>query len=881
MLARETRVWRRMPGALAAALFAAALLAVTLVPAPVRGDSPSLTQNPDASNTLTWGMNTSQGLILDNATLSGGVATLPWSTKSVSWSTASDFESNAQTSSNVTAGSGGLTLISNSTNRIADGDFSAPGTWQYVNGTGTPYRVNASWNPSGFAELQHVSASTEIPWNSMDSTSNWRFISLNNTAQGLLYPVTLGQMQGAGMVGMNVSSHTGAFLASAAWNFPGSSTNNANWSAVDRVVLWVKDNASLGLSFNLTAINAQTSQMVTSIAQPLTVGWQQVVVNLSELGPPSARANLSSVFLQVGGPATVPANTWVYFDDVRVGIAKIFDSEAEVSQVFPKANASSSAPGSAYLSFDWCLCNRSGVSYVSASMRILGPAGSYATGLVTPLTPRWSHFFLDASAYTTAVGTYNLTFWFHVLANDTAASNATLLVDNATFLFPDTHNGTYLSAPIPLGSDSQFLSLNWSASLPSATSARLSLRSGNGSASWNPWQNWTQPGPEAPSILPGQYFQVGVYLNTTNGSVAPVLQSFSLQTRHHVPSGGIVSDLAPIQGRFLRWRSLSASFVGAPSTAVTFYIGNGSYWTRVPADGNITSYPTSSLEWKAVLSTTDGALTPSLQTVNVTYEYIGNPILVDISPDATVEVATGASLQFSAVALDAGGHIVTGTLFDWHTSDPSGQVTNGLYVAGSPGTYNVTAVAVGWGVAGTVQVRVVGNPLAGLWPLLTALVVFAVLGFAGYEIAIRRMFAIDDVFLIAKDGRLILHNTRRMRADRDEDILSGMLTAIMAFLRDQDPEENGELKRFQVGGKTTLLERGEHVYLAAIYSGRVPGWAGKDLHRFMTELEAKFGDAFAHWSGSPEDLHELKEFMQRFVSRVRYRGASRFRRKEN
>jgi hypothetical protein len=166
------------------------------------------------------------------------------------------------------------------------------------------------------------------------------------------------------------------------------------------------------------------------------------------------------------------------------------------------------------------------------------------------------------------------------------------------------------------------------------------------------------------------------------------------------------------------------------------------------------------------------------------------------------------------------------------------------------------------------------NPLFSLWdawPVL-AIGVAALAGFSLYELVIRRMFAIDDVFLIAKDGRLIVHNTRRMRADRDEDILSGMLTAIMAFLRDQDPEENGELKQFQVGGKTTLLERGAHVYLSAVYSGRVPGWAGKDIHRFVSDLEANFGDAFEAWSGSPEDLHDVKEYMQRFVSHVRYHG---------
>jgi len=133
------------------------------------------------------------------------------------------------------------------------------------------------------------------------------------------------------------------------------------------------------------------------------------------------------------------------------------------------------------------------------------------------------------------------------------------------------------------------------------------------------------------------------------------------------------------------------------------------------------------------------------------------------------------------------------------------------------------------------------------------------------------MFAIDDIFLISKEGRLMMHNTRRMRADRDEDILSAMLTAILSFLTDFDREENGNLRRFELGGKTALLERGKNAYLAAVYSGRVPRWAGKDLRRFMDDLERRFGEVFAQWSGDPQDLQGLKEFSDRFVSRLRYR----------
>ena len=72
-----------------------------------------------------------------------------------------------------------------------------------------------------------------------------------------------------------------------------------------------------------------------------------------------------------------------------------------------------------------------------------------------------------------------------------------------------------------------------------------------------------------------------------------------------------------------------------------------------------------------------------------------------------------------------------------------------------------------------------------------------------------------------------------------------------------------------------MLERGAHAYLVAVYSGRVPRRAGQNLKRFMTSLEANFGDVFAKWSGDPEDLQGLKAFTGRFVSRFRFRPPRR------
>jgi hypothetical protein len=849
------------------------LLMLVLVVGPVRfgrADTPVVATNADASRTLTWGMNNTDSLTLDNATLGGGIASLPWIPVSYTWGSGADFSWNGTLDSNLSVVPSGVTLAANWSNRVADGNFSRPGDWTYESGGGVPYRVNATRDgPAKAALLQHVSSSTESQWNSMDSKTNWAFFS--SSAFGQVYNETSGQQEGRGMLGMNISSHGAAgFSANAVWNLAGSSTDNANWSASDRIVLWIEVNGSLGLTFNLSVVNAQTSARFTSPGLPLGAGWQQIALDLNKFTSPEDRDNLSTVWLEVNGPASVPLNTWVYFDDLREAKAKVFDSAAQVFQSFPKPNASSPLPGSAYLSFDWCLCSQSNVSSASANFSLVGPTGSYEAGLPAPPQPRWVHQFQDVSSVAVSNGTYNLSFRFRVLGNDTGPSNASLWIDNVTFLFPDSHNGTYQSDAIPLGTDSQILAMRWGADVTPPRSARLSVRTGNGSATWSAWQSWTQPGTYVPSLAPGDHFQIRVELNTANASVAPLLQAFSIQTRHHPTNGSVVSDPAPLEGRFLRWRSLVAQVQAAPAASVTFWVGNGSYWIRVPAGGNISAYSNSVLRWKAVLSSSDGVVTPTLGLVRVSYEYIGSAILVVVSPRGPVDVTSGTTVQFSATALDEGNHTVPGTLFDWHTTDPSGSVVNGLYVAGQPGTWNLTAVAVGLGVYQTVRVTVTPNGLAGILPLAGAVAIAAILGFAAYEVMIRRTFAIDDVFLIAKDGRLIMHNTRRMRADRDEDILSGMLTAIMAFLRDQDPEENGELKRFEVGGKTTLLERGAHVYLSAVYSGRVPGWAGKDLHRFVGDLEAEFGHAFEQWTGSPEDLHGLKEYMQRFVSHVRY-----------
>ncbi len=128
----------------------------------------------------------------------------------------------------------------------------------------------------------------------------------------------------------------------------------------------------------------------------------------------------------------------------------------------------------------------------------------------------------------------------------------------------------------------------------------------------------------------------------------------------------------------------------------------------------------------------------------------------------------------------------------------------------------------------------------------------------------------DDLFLIGLDGRLLVHTSIRPRAQMDEDILAGMLTAISAFVRDAFREEHEELKKFELGNRNVAVERGEYVYLAAIYPGALPLDVSRSIGEFLSDLAERYGENLAFWYFA-DDLPGLPGMMAEFASRGRYR----------
>ena len=824
-------------------------------------------------------MNTSTGLTAQGVAFSGGRALLPWEAQNISWDGGPALESKGSLDANLAAVPGGVVLRGNASNRLQNGYFNTSGSpdpWSYF--TGPTGEVNATWDPLRKDVLMgYRSPSTQTLWDPLDNPTNWGPAS-GNFSISTVFPETTRKKEGAGALGDNVA------LTNFAGAWAGAQRSGlVTWSGVNRLTLWVYLNASAPLSLNLSAL-AQDGRVHGTRPQPLFPEWQEMTIDLSELG--SNLANLSQVTLRVNGQ-NVPQRT-VIFDDIRVGLAKEIHDTGDLSQHFFKANTTPNAPGNALLSFDWVVVNASSVDAFTLTVNVTGLVGGQPASYnheIGGLAPGpWQSFVVDLSTLMAGRGNYTLYFQVLVAANTTAASDATLRLDNVTLVISERSNGTYLSGPVSLGTESRLTNVTWGVFMnPPSTEARLRMRTGNtsdpGAGGWSPWWSWSGALPLRLN-LSALAFQIAVDLNKTNASVTPMFMSFALETWHRTPQGSLVSRIVNVTATdFLRWRDLHLTWVVPANTSLSMYIGDGTFWTPVTQDQNLSAFSSRTIRWQASLTTSDGLMTPSLIRVDLVYDFLGPIARVVVSPSNALAVYSGSWIHFRARAFDVGNHLNASTPFVWSTDDPAGRMyNNGSYQAGGkPGTYNVTASAAGSPYYATVQVTVMAVPTAA-WTLVDYLpyvltpVAVAVLGFAGYQVASRRLYAIDDVFLISRDGRLLMHNTRRMRADRDEDVLSGMLTAMISFLRDWDPEENGKARRFDYGDKVALLEHGEHVYVAAVYKGRVPGWATKDLRKFVSDLEATFGESFAKWSGSPEDLHGVREFMQKFVARFRYHG---------
>ena len=112
-------------------------------------------------------------------------------------------------------------------------------------------------------------------------------------------------------------------------------------------------------------------------------------------------------------------------------------------------------------------------------------------------------------------------------------------------------------------------------------------------------------------------------------------------------------------------------------------------------------------------------------------------------------------------------------------------------------------------------------------------------------------YRVEQVFLIHRETGLLLHHVAAEGAVvQDQQVLSGMLTAIQSYVRDSfgaSPDQT--LDHFRVGEWTVWIEQGSHAYLAGVVRGTPPETLREDFQAALDDIHAQQPDALTHFDG--------------------------------
>ncbi|UCD92849.1 MAG: DNRLRE domain-containing protein [Methanobacteriota archaeon] len=127
----------------------------------------------------------------------------------------------------------------------------------------------------------------------------------------------------------------------------------------------------------------------------------------------------------------------------------------------------------------------------------------------------------------------------------------------------------------------------------------------------------------------------------------------------------------------------------------------------------------------------------------------------------------------------------------------------------------------------------------------------------------RRFFAkmdIEAAYVIHQSGTLIVSAAKHESVKVDDDIFSGMLTAVKEFVKHYAKEEDhGRLRTLELGERNVLIVGGQNIYLAIVYIGVEKKRTTSLLKDTIIKIEDRYKDDLEDWSGDLSELEGIKE----------------------
>ena len=130
----------------------------------------------------------------------------------------------------------------------------------------------------------------------------------------------------------------------------------------------------------------------------------------------------------------------------------------------------------------------------------------------------------------------------------------------------------------------------------------------------------------------------------------------------------------------------------------------------------------------------------------------------------------------------------------------------------------------------------------------------------------RKSPVVEQVYLIYEDGRLISYASIKEDECVDEDLVSGMLTAVKSlfyevFAKKEEGQEDIDLYKFEFGERMIILETGKHFFIAIVLLGRENKSLLSKSRAIIQDIEERYGSALVKWGGDFNDFRGMDEII--------------------
>jgi hypothetical protein len=264
-------------------------------------------------------------------------------------------------------------------------------------------------------------------------------------------------------------------------------------------------------------------------------------------------------------------------------------------------------------------------------------------------------------------------------------------------------------------------------------------------------------------------------------------------------------------------------------------------------------------------------------TISVFVRPVNDPPVINDIPDIKVEVdrPTQFNLEEYIYDIDDAIYNLTVTIDDVNV-EVTGRVLTFNYTKAGTRTLTVTVNDGDAQVSKEFKVIVEERSVPTImdffveywWLVILLIIVIFILVSTLY--ARLTNYTVEEVFLVHKSGILVAHRMRKPSTEYDEEIVSGMFTAVQEFIKDtfssgKESDEAFALQELTLGENRILLEQGEHLYMAIIFAGRGTKPLRSKTTKLLKDIETKYREPLENWIGDMDKFRGIEKMLKALI----------------